>query len=92
MLMKKALFFVASCLVVLAFVVASIVSYDNVKAKEVNTQISQVQKAQAELKLHDAVNATALQNASDQIVKVTGEKNTLCVKIKAAKLTDPLCP
>lgn len=97
--MKQQLFILAASVVVLVCTGVAIVTYTNHKANADVTQASavtslkkQLKDSQAKLNLHDSVNATAIKNAGDQIILLNQQKATICTQVKAARLSQPLCP
>lgn len=90
--MKITIFVIASILIVVGCTGVAIVEYNNHKITKTAAVNSAVEQANATLKLHDAVNATNLANATTQITTLTTQKTVLCTQIKGAKLVQPLCP
>lgn len=97
--MKKQLAVLAALIVVLVCLGIAVIYSNDHRAKLAAAQTSQVQglkkqllTLQQEQTLHDQVDVANLKNASDQIINLTQQKTALCIQVKAARLTQPLCP
>lgn len=94
--MRKYLFMVIILVLIPGLLGLSIHQYENrPKPKQGETlqqTIDHLAKAQRNLKEHDLINAIALRNADNRVATLTNQKDTLCIQIKANKLTQPLCP
>lgn len=93
--MKRYIFIVLSCLILLALLGCTIYKYESRPKPRPGETLQQAVVAEAKAKqtmaLHDAVNSAALKNANNQIDILNDQKTTLCSQIKAAKLPQPLC-
>lgn len=83
--MKKTLFIVACLIAVIACVSVAAIQYNDHKQTTRSAQKTEVQKLQAELKLHDAVAARNQTLADEAVKEANGQRLAICSIVKTTK-------